>query len=250
MFRPLFWTTIVSIAAFVVLVGLGTWQLQRMAWKDDLTARVAARIVAPATPLPGVAAWPGMDLAANEYRPFTVRGTFDHGAEFHAFTAISTPKGTYGGPGYWVLTPLSLQGGGTVLVNRGFVPAARKDRQTRPDGLIEGPVDITGLLRLSVSRAPFVPEPEISKNVWFARDVGAMAAAANIADMAPFFLDASQSAPGGLPQGGETRLKFRNAHLGYALTWYGLALVLIAFYIAFHYATGRLGRQKVARPSS
>ena len=242
MFRPLFWPTLVSIAVLGVLIGLGTWQLQRLAWKQALIARVAAQIEAPAVPLPPMAEWPGMDLAANEYRPFSVRGTFDPGVEFYAFTSLAEPKGALGGPGYWVLAPLALEGGGRVLINRGFVPAKRKDRRDRPDGQVEGPVQITGLLRRSIIPGLFVPAPDRARNTWFARDVDAMAAAANITDMAPFFLDAIASPPGGLPQGGETRLAFRNTHLGYALTWYGLALALIAFYFAFHHAAGRMGR--------
>lgn len=244
-FRPLLWLTVAGILALALLISLGTWQLQRLAWKNDLTARVEARVDAPAIPLPPMADWPKMDLAANEYRPFRVRGTFDHGAEFHAFTFLDEPKGKRGGPGYWILTPLVLDGGGTVLINRGFVPADAKDPGQRPAGAIQGPVEITGLLRLSVSPRLFVPEPDLAKNIWFSRDVGAMAASRNIAGMAPFFIDAAETAPGGLPQGGETRLVFRNSHLDYALTWYGLALVLIAFYFAFHHKAGRLGRVKV-----
>ncbi len=218
--------------------------MQRMAWKDDLNARTKAGIAAQALPLPPRADWPGLNRAVNEYRRFSVRGTFDHGAEIHAFTVLSKPKGKKIGPGYWVLTPLKLEGGGTVLVNRGFVPEDAKDPDQRPAGLGDGPVDITGLLRLSIARALFVPEPDLVKNVWFARDVAEMAAWRKVTDVAPFFLDATDNAPGGLPQGGETRLDFSNNHLAYALTWYGLALVLVVFYFAFHRAAGRLGRVK------
>lgn len=242
MFRPLLWPTVASLLALALLLSLGTWQMQRWAWKNDLTARVKARVTAAPVPLPPQAEWPNMDLAANEYRPFSVRGTFDHEAEFHAFTSVDDPKGKRGGPGYWVLTPLALDGGGTVLINRGFVPPDAKDPGQRTAGAVQGEVEITGLLRLTVPPRYFVPEPDLAKNIWFSRDVDAMAASRNINDMSPFFIDAAQSAPGGLPQGGETRLVFRNNHLDYAMTWYGLALVLIGFYFAFHHQAGRLGR--------
>jgi len=244
MFRPLPFLTIATLIALAVLIGLGTWQVQRMVWKDDLNTAIKARVTAPASPLPPMSNWADMDIDGNEYRPFRVRGTFDHEREVHAFTVLSSPKGKKSGPGYWVLTPLALEGGGTVLINRGFVPEDAKDLATRPAGAVLSPVEITGLLRQTILRARFVPEPNLAGNVWFARDVAAMAAWRNVTDVAPFFLDAADSAPGGLPQGGETRLEFRNNHFDYALTWYGLAIVLVAFYFAFHHAAGRLGRVK------
>lgn len=232
------WPTVLSVVALVVLVGLGTWQLQRLDWKNDLVARVNARIELAAEPLPDPATWSSLDTDALEYRPFVASGVFDHGAEIHVFTSLPDAKGEHGGPGYWVLTPLRMEGGGTVLVNRGFVPEAFKSPRSRAAGLTEGPVRIEGLLRRSRSPAVFQPEPNLAKNIWFARDVPAMAAWRGLQEPAPFFLDARASPPGGLPQGGETRVVFRNTHLEYAITWYGLALALIAVYLAYLRALG------------
>lgn len=243
-FRPLFWPTLAALCALAILLGLGTWQVQRLAWKNDLIAKVTERAKLSAVPLPPQDQWSEMDLGTHEYRPVILTGIFDHKAEIHAFTSIPEPRGAKGGPGYWVLTPMRIEGGGTVLVNRGFVPEANKASDSRAAGLVEGLVTLTGLFRLSEMQRTFVPDADLTKNVWFARNVEQMASARAIADAAPFYIDTLGTAPGGLPQGGETRLSFRNAHLEYALTWYGLACALIAVYLAYHQSAGRLGWPK------
>lgn len=231
--RSLFWPTLVTIAGSAVLAGLGTWQMHRLTSKTQLIATVEARVNADPVPLPGQSEWPQLDLGRMEYRPVTAAGVFDHAHEFHVFTQLSQPRGRHGGPGYWIITPLLLDGGGTVMVNRGFVPREFKDPTTRPAGQASGPVTVTGLIRAPERQQAFVPDNDRENNVWFFRDVAAMAAASGHSDVAPFLVDERASAvPGGLPQAGETQIVFRNDHLQYALTWYGLALCLAGVYIA------------------
>jgi surfeit locus 1 family protein len=231
--KSLFWPTVVTIAGLAVLTGLGTWQLQRLAWKTELIATVEARVNAEPVPLPAPVEWPTLDLDDWEYRPVTATGTFDHAHEFHVFTHLPEPRGPLGGSGYWIITPLVLGGGGTVLVNRGFVPRDFKDPATRPAGQVTGPVTVNGLVRAPERQHAFVPDNDPARNIWFFRDVAAMAAAARHPDAAPFLIDErANTVPGGLPQAGETRLRFANDHLQYALTWYGLVLCLAAVYIA------------------
>lgn len=245
-FRPALWPTVFAILATGILIWLGMWQLERLEWKNDLVTRVSERTELPAIPLPDATDWTSLDIDANEYRPVALDGTFNHLAEFHAFTSLGEPKGPLGGPGYWVLTPLVLTDGGTVLVNRGFVPADRKVRESRLEGLPQGPVTITGLLRKSAGTGLFVPEPDLAKNIWYARNVGAMAAHAGITDAAPFYVDAHNRSVSDLPQGGETRLVFVNNHFDYALTWFGLAVALFAVYLGYHRSIGRLQFSKAS----
>lgn len=219
--------------ALAVLLGLGTWQIQRLQWKNDLIARVEARVKLPPAPLTSPSDWAGLDLEALEYRPFTVAGRFDHAAEIHVFTSLPDPRGSRSGPGYWVMTPLDLEGGGQLWINRGFVPEALKSPDARNREPSDAPVRLVGLLRRAEPGNAFTPEPDIAGNVWFIRDPIPMSAARGLAAAAPFFLDALESPPGGVPQAGETRMSFRNSHLEYALTWYGLALALIAVYLAY-----------------
>ncbi len=217
-------------------MSLGNWQVRRLAWKEDLIARVTERPSGPVRDLPTASAWPGIDIAAEEYRPFRLEGRFLNDREALVFTSIPDPHGRYGGPGFWVVTPFALTGGGTVLVNRGFVPQGKErpaDRGGEPAG---GTVTVTGLLRPDETRGFFTPNDAPEQNIFYARDIAAIAAAKDLSPpVAPFSIDlvAAESPPGGLPQSGETRMVFPNNHLQYAVTWYGLAAGLFAVFAAF-----------------
>ena len=232
--RSLFWPTAFTLAGLVVLIGLGSWQLQRLEWKNGLIAMVAARAGGDAVAVPSPSDWDSMSVADWEYRPVTLTGTFDHDREIHVFTSLANPRGKHSGPGYWVIAPLALEGGGTVMVNRGFVPEKAKDRSTREQGLVAGPQALTGLLRKPEQRGWFVPENDVTGNVWYYRDIDAMKKVSGTGRLAPFLVDVREpSPPGGLPQPGETLLRFKNNHLQYAITWFALAACLIAVFGAF-----------------
>lgn len=240
-FRDLLWPTVIAVPALALLLALGTWQLDRRQWKHDLIARVSERAASAPVALPAAGRWPSLDLGDWEYRPVTTAGRFDHTAESYVFTTLSEPRGPLGGPGYWVLTPLRLETGGVVLVNRGFVPEARRDPATRPQGQVEGMQQIEGLVRLAEVPGLFTPDPDPATRTWYARDIGSITRSLGLDDAAPFVIDAAESPPGGLPQAGETRLSFRDDHLSYALTWYGLAVALVVVYLAYCRARGRTG---------
>ncbi len=203
--------------AIAGLVALGVWQIERRAWKLDLIARVDARLAAAPVAAPGPAGWPGLTHDASEYTRVRVTGHFLNDRE----TAVLAV--TERGSGYWILTPL-VTPGFTLLVNRGFVPPERRDPATRRDGQPPGEVTVTGLLRISEPGGGFLRANDPGADRWYSRDVAAIAAARGIADAAPYFVDADAAPnPGGLPIGGLTVVRFRNAHLVYALTWFGLA---------------------------
>ncbi|WP_439372606.1 SURF1 family protein [Bradyrhizobium sp. DASA03120] len=219
--RPRLWLTVLSLTAFAVLVALGVWQIERRAWKLALIDRVEQRVHAPAQPIPAPAAWPSITAASDEYRHVSVTGRFLHDRE----TLVQAV--TEEGPGYWVLTPLRRGDGTLVLVNRGFVPTERRDASTRQAGNPEGQVAITGLLRITEPKGGFLRDNVPQHNRWYSRDVAAIAAARDLHEVAPFFVDAdagSQTAGG--PIGGLTVIRFPNNHLIYALTWFALAFML------------------------
>ncbi|CAN7689271.1 SURF1 family protein [Neorhizobium sp. LjRoot104] len=204
----------------LIFLGLGTWQVQRLFWKLDLIARVDARVTATPAPAPSSPAWPTVNAQNDEYRRVTVTGFFHHDEEtlVQAVTDL--------GPGFWVLTPLEKTDGTSVLINRGFVPADRRDPAARADGEIEGPVKITGLIRISEPDGAFLRSNDPAGGRWYSRDVTAIAAAKGLENLAPYFIDAdSTPIPGGLPVGGLTVIRFRNSHLVYAVTWYLLAVM-------------------------
>ncbi|WP_311972325.1 SURF1 family protein [Bradyrhizobium campsiandrae] len=219
--RPRLWLTVLPLAAFVVLMALGVWQVERRAWKLALIDRVEQRVHAPVQPIPAAASWPTISAASDEYRHVGVSGRFLHDRE----TLVQAV--TEEGPGYWVLTPLQRADGTTVLINRGFVPSERRDASTRQDGNPAGQVEITGLLRITEPKGGFLRDNVPQHNRWYSRDVAAIAAARDLRNVAPFFIDAdagSQSAGG--PIGGLTVIRFPNNHLIYALTWFALAFML------------------------
>lgn len=235
-----------AVVALAILCGLGVWQIQRLAWKEDLIARVNARVTLAPVPAPPPVEWPGLDLDAADYRPVTLSGHFLHADEAHVYAALTEPRGPVGGQGYMVLTPLETPDGWFVIVNRGFVPQERADPATRPQGQIGGETTVTGLLRPPQGRNAFTPADDPAGNMWFTRDPAPVAAHFGLpADrVAPYLIDAAYdpALPGGLPQGGETTVTFSNNHLQYAITWFGLALGLLGVFFA--YARGVLRRPK------
>lgn len=223
-----------AAVGLAVLVGLGFWQLERRVWKEDLISRVEARTKAPAVPIPSEADWPNVSAGRDEYSRVSASGRFQHAREALVYTVLSEPKGRFSGQGYWVLTPLELGSGAIVIVNRGFVPLDRRDPSTRREGQIEGPVSVTGLLRMPEISNWFTPMNESARGAWYRRDPAEIARHFNLVRAAPFMIDADATPiPGGLPQGSETRLVFPNTHLGYALTWFGLALALLGVFSVF-----------------
>lgn len=220
--RPMSWFLgIIWVICVAALLALGIWQLERRVWKLDLIDRVAHRIHAEAVAIPEPASWPAVNRGDDEYRRVTVSGRFLHDRE----TLVQAL--TVDGPGFWVVTPLEIAGGKTVLVNRGFVPAERREPTTRGEGNPPGLVNVTGLLRISEPGGGFLRTNDPGSNRWYSRDVAAIASARGLAQAAPFFIDADASPnPGGWPRGGLTVISFPNNHLIYALTWFTLAVML------------------------
>jgi surfeit locus 1 family protein len=248
--RRLVLPAIATAFGLAILIGLGIWQVERLAWKEALIARVTSRLDAPPVPAPAPADWAKLDLADLQYEPVTVTGHFDNAREIYVVQPLTEPKGRLGGLGYMVMTPLTTADGWTVYVNRGFVPTANKDPATRPGGQVEGETTVTGLLRQPYDRSWSAPADNAAKNEWFSRDPALYARASGLdpAKVAPYLIDArfDPSLAGGMPQGGETLVEFPNNHLQYAITWFGLAAALAGVFVAF--ARGRL-RKDVPPPS-
>jgi surfeit locus 1 family protein len=242
LWRRLLWPGVFALIAFAILCSLGMWQIERLTWKQDLIARVENRTHAAARPLPPEQDWPRVSAERDEYHHVRLSGKFQYDHEVFAYALLSNPRGKFSGPGYWVMTPLKLDSGALVLVNRGFVPMDRMDLPTRTAGQEDAPVTVTGLLRLPEGRNWFTPPDDVARRIWQERDPAAIARAEGLARVAPFFVDADGSGPNGLPQGGETRVSFPNNHLQYVVTWFGLAFALLAVFAAFAHKEWRRER--------
>jgi surfeit locus 1 family protein len=218
---------VVAVVVFCVFLMLGNWQVQRRAWKLDLIARVDQRVHAPPVAPPPPAEWSQVTAANSEYRHVRVSGTFFNDSEtlVGALTEL--------GAGEWVLTPLRLADGSLVMVNRGFVPPERKDRAAHGAAAATTDATVTGLLRITEPKGAFLRRNDPAKGLWYSRDVAAIAAARGLSRVAPYFIDEEAGAGAAqvlasAPVGGLTVISFRNTHLMYAITWYGLALMVLA----------------------
>jgi surfeit locus 1 family protein len=227
------------IVSFTVLMLLGTWQLYRLAWKEELIVRIETRIGNDPVPLPRSREWNQDFLDNYEYRPVTLRGEFHQPDAdnpdyriFYSYTLLSSPRGAAGGQGYWVMHLFYPDDGGAVYVNRGFVPFDAVGKQAPPPS---GPVNLAGLVRRPTLGNLFTPLCDPKASICYARDVEHAAGLAGAGSVGQFYLDltADFTAPSGLPQAGETRVVFTNNHLQYAFTWFGLGAALLAVAGAF-----------------
>ena len=211
------------VVGILIFSALGIWQVERLVWKRDLIARVEARVNATPAPLPPRAIWDAIPPHDIEYRRVRMTGRFR--ADADTLVDALTERGA----GYWVLTPL-VTAQGIVLVNRGFVPreSVPQSNQLR-DMAPPPPTTITGLIRLSEPQGRFLRRNQPAQDRWYSRDVEAIAKARRLGPVAPFFIDADASRENvGGPIGGMTVVRFRNAHLVYALTWFALAALCVA----------------------
>lgn len=234
--RSLLLVGVLGLLATLGFAWLGTWQVERRAWKLDLIARVERRLAAAPVAAPAPPAWPTIGRARDEYRRVRVTGRFLAGRR--TLVTASTELG----PGYWLMTPLRDARGFTVLVNRGFVPSPR-EAAAAP----EGAADLTGLLRMTEPHGDLLRSNDPTADRWHSRDVAAIAAARRLGPVAPYFIDAA-AAPGGAsyPRGGLTVVAFPNNHLVYALTWYTL-MVMVAAATVFVIRQERRGPRDAAR---
>lgn len=229
--RSLLWPGLATAIALAILVALGMWQLERLAWKESLIAQVGARAGGAPVPFETFRSRGGEE--GLDYTPVSAMGRFRH--DLAALVPYNQPGATKGLPvrGYLVFTPLIADTGSVTMVNRGFVPEERKDPASRPRGSPEGVVTVTGLLRTAEPSRWFLPADDPAQNLFFTRDPAAIARAKGLT--APsLYIDADATPnPGGLPMGGQTQISFPNNHLSYAFTWFGLAATLVGVFGVF-----------------
>jgi surfeit locus 1 family protein len=230
-FRPYPGLSFACVILFAILCALGVWQLERLQWKLALIAQVNGHMTAPPVPLAAILAMPQGEA---QYRHVTLTGHFDHAREAYVFTTDE------GAAVYHVLTPF-ITAAGALLVDRGEVPKEKLDTATRAEGNIAGDQTVIGVWRLPDARGFFTPPPDLAHRVWYSRDMAGIAAADHMRLVAPELVEADAAPnPGGWPRGGRTVVEFRNQHLSYAVTWFGLALGLLGVWFTYHISKGRI----------
>ncbi|MDP3316867.1 MAG: SURF1 family cytochrome oxidase biogenesis protein [Devosia sp.] len=224
-----FWGFLAFMLALMALfLMLGTWQLERLGEKERLIANVVARSGEPSKLFPEVGEWKVFDAGGYDFRAVSLTGTYRPEDTVLVFTSLVDQKGQFSGPGYWVMTPLVLATGGTVFINRGFVPQASGAAFAQGGTVETGLVTIAGIARNAEQIGSFTPAPDQTRRVEWVRHPPRLAAMAGDLPepVAPVYIDLPAGPPGTLPQGGETVIEFPNNHVGYAITWYGFALIV------------------------
>ena len=235
-FRPGLGATLSTLVAVAIMVALGTWQVERLAWKNALIDRIESGMRAAPVPLPARID----DPAEWDFRRVSATGRFLHDHELDL-----AARSMNGRIGYQIVTPLKRDDGTLVLVNRGWVPLERRDPATRPEGLPAGTVTVEGVARVPAGQGWMQPDNDPARNMWFWYDIQNMAAQMGAGSGAgadgalPVVIEAGDAAnPGGFPIGGQTNVNIANNHLQYAFTWYSLAITLIVVYFVFHWRRG------------
>jgi surfeit locus 1 family protein len=232
-FRPLFGFTLFMLPLFAALIGLGTWQLERLQWKLRLIADMNRNMHAAPISIDQAL---GTGISAGQYRRVFLSGRYANADEAYVFT--TGPRGV---PVYHVLTPIRLDDGRVFMIDRGLVPPALRDPSTRQAGQLQGEQRVVGILRTPDRPGPFTPVPDATLRIWYARDLAAIARSDHIKLAVPVIIEADDTRnPGGWPRGGQTAVNLPNDHLQYAITWFLLAAALAAVYFAYHRSRGRL----------
>lgn len=213
---------IFTIFAFIILMAMGTWQVQRLMWKTDLINLINTRMSeAPIS----LAQYQNPNV--DEYRLITVTGTYDHAKEMQI---IGRPYN--GKPGIHIITPMNTEKG-VLLINRGW--AKYEEAYSKP----EGTQTVTGIIRKNQVRnflsRHITMDNQPANNLWFFADIEAMYPHIKAPNPGFYIELASNEAPNSYPYALPKEIKLYNEHLTYAITWYclGVALLLI-YYFRFH----------------
>jgi surfeit locus 1 family protein len=213
-----------ALAGFVALLGLGTWQIERKAWKEDLIETLTNRLTSEPGALPPPEYWPLLGPENAEFKRVRLNVSFPKSTDALVYTSGSALRDDVKGAGYFVFSPATLANGHVIVVNRGFTA----DRKYPP---AEGAQEIVGVLRWPESPSLFVPERDSTGATWFVRDHLAMARALGWGDVAEFYIEQEAPVPpGGVPHPSALKVRLRNDHLQYAITWYSLAGVLVVMF--------------------
>ena len=242
--KALLFPAIATAIAFAILLGLGFWQLRRLIEKEALIARVESRVDKPPQALPGPAQWRALKPDDYDYRHIRLTGHFI--ANTYALIFAKAPDGFGNEPGFNVLTLFKTSSGGSLFVDRGFLPSSKATPETLQN-ISEQDVELLGHLRAPQSRNAFTPNDTPERLIWYTRDPKAIAAALGLPDAAPFTLSLDPTEAAHVddqPRPTSVAPQFVNNHLSYAVTWFALAGALLVIFAIVARARLRQSRDK------
>ena len=225
-FKPTIGPTLFAVPTFIILILLGSWQVQRMSWKQDIIASFEQQMAKqPVTP--------PLDIKKDtDWRYTRVRAT---GRFLHDKEILLTGRTFEGTAGFHIVTPFLFNGDQIVLINRGWIPEKLRERKSRPQTIPTGLVSMEGILREDNRKGYFVPENEPNNEVWLYVNTRQIAQYRDIGPVPGYYIDELRApGPYKLPIGAAGKIEVRNEHLKYAVTWFLLAITLLAVYIVYH----------------
>lgn len=221
-----FWASFLTLAAFAILCALGTWQVVRLQEKTRILHDLDAAYATGALPVLSRDDLADFAAGAMAFARAGVAGRYDHDKEI-----LIGPRPWQGQPGFHVVTPFMLDGGGALLINRGWVPLDKKDRATRSESINTGYMTVSGLLRRPEKINRFVPANDPQGGLWYSIDPPAVAGHFGVADMAPLVLYAETEMPSAdMPVRAALQWRPPNNHLQYALFWFSMAGILLIIF--------------------
>lgn len=238
----------------VVSAALGTWQVKRLKWKQELISRAENSLALPTLPLPPILN-PNIVEQEFDFRRVTATGTFRHDQEM-----LVGPRLFDGEDGYYVVTPLERKDGSKLLVFRGWIAKRFKEQSSRPESLIRDEVTIECMLRKKPAKNFFTPNDEPEKGNYYFMSIDDMAASTG---SQPVYIQAlmdltyngkqvypEQLIARGIPIGKPPKVEFRNTHFQYIVTWYGLSVlttVMLFFLVKQRREAMKFGSQAKAK---
>ena len=234
-FKPLFFPTLFLLIVFPILILLGSWQVYRLIWKENLIEYYQNQSSSKL-----------LDLSKNisnnenlEFRKVKFRGTFLNAKEIYI-----SGKTYEGNIGFHVVTPFRMQNNKIVFINRGWVSEGYRNPEKRKFSLLKNETEINGIIRFPQKKGYFVPENDPNKGFWFTinpNEITKFLKFKKIDTISEYYVDALRDEGKiKIPIGANGKPNLRNQHLSYAITWYSLALVLLIIYTLFHRSVGRL----------
>jgi surfeit locus 1 family protein len=225
--RPRLLSAVFVLVGFCILIGLGVWQVQRLKWKTALLHRIDALQNAPAEPAEAVLRRIGDGLDVGYVRVEMACPDLERTPTLRLFGVVE------GQPGYRYVTACPLAGAPyrSILVDRGFESIDQAKAPLPSGEALASP--IVGVLRQPDPKSFVAPANRPEQNLWYWRDMPAMAKALGADAPAPVMLMLESPAPeGGWPKPAPIPVNIPNNHLGYAITWFGLAAALAGVYLA------------------
>ena len=207
-----------NIFVFLIITlfcALGTWQLVRLQWKNNLINEISLGLESPAINY--------SNKIQTNYQRVSLDGEYNFEKQIYLYSLNEKGK-----PGYDVITPFTTLDSEDLLINRGWIETVQKN-ESRINKIIDK--KIQGLLLKNPKKNIFKPDNEINKNIWFS---------INLEDVKKFtgktfneYILYLEDENISTPKPKQITIDLPNNHLKYALTWYSISISIFAYFLYF-----------------